>query len=51
MTLTDAGPIEPGWVLELLDSRHADVRAEGLAWFREAGRARDDVVLWRVAEA
>jgi hypothetical protein len=35
------------WVLEFLDSRHADVRAEGWAWFRESPRTRDDVELWK----
>jgi hypothetical protein len=38
---------EPGWVLELLDSRHEDVRTEGFAWFRAEPRACDDVALWR----
>src|SRR5262249_10355413 len=35
------------WVLEYLDSRHAEVRAEGWAWFRDEPRARDNVDLWR----
>jgi hypothetical protein len=35
------------WILELLDSRHADVRAEGWAWFRDESRARDNVELWQ----
>jgi hypothetical protein len=35
------------WVLEYLDSRHAEVRAEGWAWFGDEPRARDDVELWR----
>ncbi len=34
------------WLLEFLDSRHADARAEGMSWFRAEARARDDVVLW-----
>jgi hypothetical protein len=38
---------QTGWVLEYLDSRHAEVRAEGWVWFREEPRARDDVDLWR----
>lgn len=38
---------QPGWVLEYLDSRHADVRAEGWAWFQEEPRARDSIDLWR----
>jgi hypothetical protein len=37
----------PEWVLELLDSRHAEVRAEGWAWLRADDRARDDVDIWR----
>ena len=35
------------WVLEYLDSRHADVRAEGWAWFRESPRTRDEVEMWK----
>jgi hypothetical protein len=38
---------QPGWVLEFLDSRHADVREEGWAWFQEEGRARGEVKLWQ----
>ena len=34
-------------MLEYLDSRHADVRAEGWSWFQEEPRARDDVEVWR----
>jgi hypothetical protein len=37
----------PDWVLEWLDSRHADVRGEGWDWFRAEPRAHDDVVLWQ----
>ncbi len=33
-------------LLEFLDSRHADARAEGLAWFRAEPKAREDVDLW-----
>ena len=36
--LSDAPGFRPDWVLEWLDSRHADVRAEGLAWLREEPR-------------
>jgi hypothetical protein len=35
------------WLLELLDSRHADARAEGLTWLRAEPLARDDVILWQ----
>ena len=32
--LADSAAFRPEWVLEFLDSRHADARAEGLRWFR-----------------
>jgi hypothetical protein len=35
------------WLLEYLDSRHADVREEGWAWLQLEPRARDDVTMWR----
>jgi hypothetical protein len=35
------------WVLEFLDSRYTDARAEGMAWFRAEPRAHDDVMLWQ----
>lgn len=38
---------QTAWVLEFLDSRHADVRAEGWAWFQEEARAREDVSVWQ----
>jgi hypothetical protein len=38
---------QPGWVLEFLDSRHADVRAEGWSWFQAEERVREDVDLWQ----
>ena len=38
---------QTAWILEFLDSRHADVRAEGWAWFQEEPRAREDVMLWQ----
>jgi hypothetical protein len=37
----------PEWVLEYLDSRHADVRAEGWAWLRDEARVRDEVTVWQ----
>ncbi len=45
--LADPAAFRPEWVLEFLDSRHADARAEGLRWFREEPHARDDVTLWQ----
>jgi hypothetical protein len=38
---------QPGWVLEYLDSRHADVRAEGWQWLEADERVRDAVEVWR----
>jgi hypothetical protein len=38
---------QPAWIVEYLDSRHADVRAEGWAWFQAEPRTRDDIELWR----
>lgn len=38
---------QSNWVVEILDARHADARAEGLAWLREEPRARDDVAVWQ----
>ena len=46
-TLGASPELEPSMVLEFLDSRHADVRLEGWAWFRSEPRARDDVETWR----
>lgn len=38
---------QPGWVLELLDSRHVDVRAIGWAWLQGEARVRDNADIWR----
>jgi hypothetical protein len=38
---------QPGWVLEYLDSRHADVREEGWQWLEADERVRDNVEVWR----
>lgn len=45
--LSAAPGFRPEWVVEYLDSRHADVRAEGWRWFLDEPRVRDDVDLWR----
>jgi hypothetical protein len=45
--LGGAAQFQVDWVLELLDSRHADVRAEGWNWFRAEARAAGDVSLWQ----
>jgi hypothetical protein len=44
--LARAAGFQPQWVLQYLDSRHDDVRADGWAWLLEDARARDDVQLW-----
>lgn len=35
------------WLLDFLDSRHADVRAEGWNWLEAEPRARENVALWQ----
>lgn len=35
------------WLLDFLDSRHADVRAEGWNWLEAEPRAREKVALWQ----
>jgi hypothetical protein len=46
--LLSASPyFRPEWVLEYLDSRHEDVRAQGWHWLQEEPRTRDHVLLWR----
>jgi hypothetical protein len=44
-TLSGFGPVRPGWVLEFLDSKHADVRADGWGWLT-ACPAGDDAAVW-----
>jgi hypothetical protein len=44
-TLAGFGPARPEWVLEFLDSKHADVRAVGWEWLT-ASPLRDDPVVW-----
>ena len=41
------GPARPDWVLEWLDSRHRDVRAEGWRWLVDEPAVRDDVTTWQ----
>ncbi len=38
---------QPEWLLDFLDSRHADVRAEGWNWLEAEPRARENVALWQ----
>jgi hypothetical protein len=45
--LAHAANFQSAWVLEHLDSRHADVRDEGWTWLLEDRRAYDDVQLWQ----
>jgi|SRR5579884_182078 len=35
------------WLLDFLDSRHADVRSEGWNWLEAEPRARENVALWQ----
>jgi hypothetical protein len=45
--LNDSPHFQPQWLLEFLDSCHADVRAEGWQWLEERPEAREDVALWQ----
>jgi hypothetical protein len=45
--LSASPDFEAAWVLEFLDSRHADVREVAWTWFQEEPRARDDVAIWQ----
>ncbi|MBX9628733.1 MAG: hypothetical protein K2X82_33375 [Gemmataceae bacterium] len=38
---------QPTWVLEFLDSRHADVREAGWVWLQTDERARESAVVWQ----
>jgi len=50
--LSKSEQFQPEWVLELLDSRHEDVRAEGWNWFLAEPRVHQDVQTWqRLMEA
>ena len=50
-TLLGFGPVRAEWLLEFLDSKHADVRAAGWAWLNESP-LRDDPTIWhRLAES
>ncbi|MFO0967643.1 MAG: hypothetical protein U0793_18945 [Gemmataceae bacterium] len=45
-TLAGFGPVRPEWLLDFLDSKHADVRAAGWAWLNESP-LRDEPTVWR----
>jgi hypothetical protein len=45
--LSHSEHFRPEWVLELLDSRHEDVRAEGWNWFLAEPRVHQDVQTWQ----
>jgi hypothetical protein len=47
MTLGASPHFQPAWILELLDSRHQDVRGEAWEWFLAEPRAHQDVTLWQ----
>jgi hypothetical protein len=44
-TLEGFGPVRGEWVLEFLDSKHADMRADGWGWLT-VSPAFDDVTVW-----
>jgi hypothetical protein len=45
--LTGSPHFQSTWVLDFLDSKHADVRTAGWDWLQAEPRARDDVEIWR----
>jgi hypothetical protein len=45
--LAGSPAFQPGWIIEFLDSRLADVRAAGWSWFLAEPRVRGDVEAWR----
>ncbi len=46
-TLAALPDFDPARILEFLDSRHADVRAEGWQWFQADSRAFEDTAIWQ----
>jgi hypothetical protein len=45
--LTKSSHFQPRWIIDLLDSRHVDVRTEAWKWFIGEPRAANDVSLWQ----
>jgi hypothetical protein len=50
-TLAAFGPARPEWVLEFLDSKHADVRAAGWEWLNASPLLGDPAVWHRLVES
>lgn len=50
-TLAGFGPARPEWVLEFLDSKHADVRAAGWEWLTASPLCDDPAVWHRLVES
>jgi hypothetical protein len=49
--LSAVGPVEPTWVLDFLDSKHADVRHAGWNWFRESAVKTETSVWHKLMES
>ncbi len=49
--LSALGPAEPAWILDFLDSKHADMRLVGWSWFRESALVRETVVWHKLIES
>jgi hypothetical protein len=45
--LSESEMFRSEWVLDWLDSRHADVRDSGWTWFQNDERVGDDVAIWQ----
>ena len=50
-TLTAFGSVDPAWILEFLDSNHADVRLAGWAWFRVSAAKKLPAVWHKLMES
>lgn len=47
LTLANSPWLQADWILQWLDSRHEDVRAEGWRWLKSDTTVRDDVMTWQ----
>jgi hypothetical protein len=46
-TLADSPHFQPAWIIQLLDSRHREVREVGWDWLLANETARDDIRCWQ----
>ncbi len=46
-TLADSPHFRPAWIIDLLDSRHGEVREVGWSWLTSHETARTDIAVWQ----